>query len=631
MSCLAAMGLAAALAPPVCPAGAAAADIHEEPRAGHHRLSHDGAKTIVLRDHRKGRHFDILDTESGYSAGLLRHRFLRMSWGEDSDTAYARDGEGKLYRLTFGADGEGVEEISLTGPGAVPADEKPKLVKSPDPWSPFFLVRGSTGQRPLYRCDRNSESRIGCRILFANGRNTVRWLMTGEGRIVARVVVSSSGQRLFQKRAPSGGWELLFYHQNHYNSFRPIGLVQQDGTLWALSNRERERVALVRLDLATGKEKVFFEHGRMDLESAVVFFDRAGEGTPLLATLDPDYQKIVYFDDAAKAAYQALLDKVGRPARIAFKSIDRAKKTMTVQARNPRIHRGWYLLDLDRATARELAASDLESYSRPAAPSRPVSFRASDGLMLHGYLTLPERREDAGPPPMILMLHGGPWSRYRWPADAIVRFLGSEGYSVLRLNYRGSAGYDRTFLEAGSGTLFGRMQQDVLDAAGWAAAEGHAARGRIALFGGSFGGLLTLAMLSRHRHAFRAGIAINAVTDTVDFFRADWKRKQVRALWREFLGTHDLPVAKLSRISAVNNLDRIAAPVLLIAGAHDRRVPASHSRDLFLLMEEAGKQVELVEYQGAAHAIWNVLPDSREHIVDAIDEFLDEHLPAGER
>ena len=466
MSCLAAIGLAAAIAMPGCGGAAAGADIHAEPRAGYHTLSHDGSKTIVLRDHRKGRHFDVLETGSGYSYGLLSRRFLRASWGEDSDTVYARDRDGTLYRLTFGPDGEGVEEIVLTGPGAVPADEKPRAVSYPTPRAPFFLVRGSGSKKPLYRCDpapgtEDGKVRVGCRVLDGNGRNAIRWLTAADGRIAARIVVSSSGQRIFQTRSSSGGWEFLFFHQDFYNSFTPLGPVQEDNTLWALSNRDRDRIALVRLDLGTGKEEVFFEHERFDVETATVFVDRAGKATPLLATLNPDYQQVVHFDDRIEAAYEALYEKLGRPSRIDFRSMDSAGKTATVAALNPRLHRGWYLLDLDRGTSRELAASDLESYARPAAPSRPVSLPASDGLELHGYLTLPERREGAGPPPMILMLHGGPWSRYRWPADALVRFLGSEGYAVLRLNFRGSAGYDKAFLAAGNGTLFGRMQLDV--------------------------------------------------------------------------------------------------------------------------------------------------------------------------
>ena len=389
-------------------------------------------------------------------------------------------------------------------------------------------------------------------------RNTARWLLTAEGEIAARAIVAASGERVFQTLTPSGDWDPLFSFTNYYSAFVPIGGVQPDNTVWALSNRNRDRIALVRLDIRTGKEEIFFEHHRFDLGKAVISFDRAGRGTPLLATWNPDYQAVAHFDDRLKAAYEALYDRLGRPTRIDFRSSDLAGRFAVVEAANPGIHRRWYLLYLEGNTARELSESDLASYARPPSPTRPVSFPASDGLELHGYLTLPARRDR--PPPMILMLHGGPWSRYFWPAPSLVRFLGSEGYAVLRLNFRGSAGYDRTFLEAGSGALFGRMQRDVLDAAAWAVASGYAKRGEIALYGGSFGGLLTLVMLGRHPAAFRAGIALNAITDAVDFWKTDWKRRGFRPAWREFLGTRDPPVAALSRLSPVNNLHRIAAP-----------------------------------------------------------------------
>ena len=197
---------------------------------------------------------------------------------------------------------------------------------------------------------------------------------------------------------------------------------------------------------------------------------------------------------------------------------------------------------------------------------------------------------------------------------------------MLQLNYRGSIGYGRDFLDAWTGALSGRLQQDVLDAARWAIAEGHAAEGRIALHGGSFGGLLTLATLARHPEAFRAGIAINAVADAVAFWRREWRRDDVRALWRTFLASRDLPVAALARVSPVNNVRNIDAPVLLLVRARDRRVPPEHSFELFDLLRAAGKPAELVEYRSAGHNIWSGDAESRDHIAGSIAGFLDRHL-----
>lgn len=297
-------------------------------------------------------------------------------------------------------------------------------------------------------------------------------------------------------------------------------------------------------------------------------------------------------------------------------------ESAVVLVENPRLYRSWYLLDLEKKTSRELSTSSLASYS--PSPSRPVTFPARDGLELYGYLTLPRDLDAARPPRMILMLHGGPWSRYFWPGGALVQFLASEGYAVLRLNYRGSAGYHRRFLAAGKGTLFGSMQHDVLDAAEWAVANGHATRDGVALLGGSFGGFLTLVMLAHHPDRFQAGIAINAVTDAVEFWRTDWRRPNNRVAWQQFFDTEFLPEVALAEISPVNNFDRIVAPVQLIAGSRDRRVPPSHSQEMFHLLKESGKTVQLVEFESARHKIWSAGRES--HIVASLAAFLEEHL-----
>ncbi len=623
----ASIGLVATMALSGCGGVATGVRIHSEPAAKHHVLSYDGSKMIVQRDHRRGRYFDVIETASNQSFGLSSRSFKRAVWGENSDVAYAIDKDKKIYRLSFVADAAHVDRIALRGPEAIPADEAPKVVLFPSPMNPYLVAASSRGRKPLYRCELRPGSGEGnietrCAVVVEDGRGVIHWLMTPEGRAAARVRISRSGQRVFQTLTSSGKWDSPFYYTKYYTELTPIGFVQQDGTVWALSNRQRETIALVRLNIETGEEEVFFQHDRFDLEKAAIAFDKFGKGTPLLVTCNPDHQVVVHFHDRLAAAYEAVYENLGKPSRINFKSIDGMEKYAIVEVRNPQLYRSWYLLDLQNNTSRELSGGALASHGRPPPPSRPVTFPARDGLKLYGYLTLPQGVAAGRPPPMILMLHGGPWSRYLWPARSLVRFFAGKGYAALRLNYRGSRGYDRRFLEAGKGALFGRLQHDVLDAAEWAVANGYAAREGIALFGGSFGGFLTLVMLARHPDVFKAGIALNAITDAVQFWKTDWLRAHTRALWREFFRSSDLPEAALSEISPVNNLDRFSAPVLLIAGTQDRRVPVSHSQELFHLLKQGGKAVKLIEYQHAAHNIWRTNTDSREHIVASIEAFL---------
>ena len=627
------IGLAASLALAGPNAAAADSRLHGEPPATSYALSHDGSMMIVLRKRERRRYYDVIDTRSGESRGLLERSFVAMTWGEDGGTAYASVRGGEMYRLSFATGGTTVAPIVLTGEQGIPQAENPRVVQFPTPLTRTLLAWD--GGR-LYRCALDpaadgSEIAARCEVVDADARRVRHWSIAADGQIAARTVVASSGEIEFQSRTVDRSWRPVFRYTPHYTRLAILGGVQKDNTVWALSGRGRRHVALVRLDVATGREEVVYERRHVDVDTASVMFNEPGVGTPLFASLFPGYQEVVHFEPRLEAGYAALRERLGEPLRIDFRSADHALRFVVVEARNPEIHRRWYLLDLEAESSRELSAATLAGYDRPATPSRPVSFLASDGLMLHGYLTAPRRPADAGPPPAVLMLHGGPWAPDLWPAPSTVRFLASRGFAVLQLNYRGSMGYGRDFMEAGTGALSGRLQQDVLDAARWAIVEGHAAQGRVALHGGSFGGLLALSTAARHPGAFRAAVAINSVTDAVAFWRRAWRRDSARALWQKFLASRDLPVEALARISPVNNVRNIDAPVLLLAGARDRRVPPEHSFELFDLLRAAGKPAELVEYRGLGHNIWSGDEESREHIAGSIARFLDRHLAMQQR
>ncbi len=611
----------------------AGALVHGEPPARDFTLSYDGSKMIVLHERDRRKVLDIVDTLSGASLGLSGHSLASLRWGEDSDTAYALSRKGGVQRLSFAGDGVEVTPITLTGEHGIPKSKKLRVLLFPTPvTSELFAQAGGR----VYRCALtpaadNKEIAARCQIAHEDIGEVRHWLVGADGRFAARIVRASTGENEFQSLTQDGTWRPVFRYLPHYTQVKTLGGVQKDNTVWALSNRGRTQVALVRLDIATGREEVVHERRGIDVDEVGILYDGTGQGAPLVATHFPGYQEVVHFEPRLEAAYAVLRESLGEPVRIDFKSADRTLNFAVVEARSPAIFRRWYLLDLEARTFRELSAGTLAAYGRRAEPSRPVSFPASDGLMLHGYLTLPQLPVDAGPPPLALMLHGGPWDRDRWPGSWLDRFLGSQGYAVLRLNYRGSTGYGRDFLEAGRGVLFGRLQQDVLDAALWAVEEGHAAEGRVALLGASFGGFLVLTTLARQPGTFRAGVAVNAIADAVSFWKRDWRRDSHRILWQEFLASRDLPEAALARISPVNNVRNLDAPVLLLVGTRDRRVPAEHSFELFDLLRAAGKPAELVEYRGRGHDLFGKSRDIREHAAGTLADFLARHLPVGLR
>ena len=592
---------ASAFAAPIIASTAFSAGIPAEvlfpaaPRAQGYLLSPDGSSIIVLRGAAGETIVDVMDTGSGRLRGLDKHAFALAGWGETADVMYAFDKERRIFRVTLLESGERIEPLEVPVPG------KWSAARLPTSTDPFLIVREGNN---LHRCDlrRNCESR---------GRRGVRkWLLTRDGQVAARFRFSPAGYAFFESAGPAGSWRRVFsFGIGNGTTLATFGPVERDGSVWALSNRHRDRAALVKLDARTGEETVVHAHDRVDIRWVTILFERDGS-RPLLAAADPDYQTLQYLDAETKGAFDAFVEKIGKPSR--FRVTSATRRYAVVEVVNEKLVHAFYLLDLHAGDSRELWTSPTAEYR--VASTRPAIIRARDGRT--GYLTLPPGRR--GPVPMVLMLHGGPRNRDVWSFHLGTQFLASRGYAVFRLNYRGSSGYNRDYWRAGSGEVFGAAVNDVLDAAEWAVSAGHTARDRIALFGGSFGGLL--AVMAREPGAFRAGIAINAVADAVEFWKKEWRNRGVA--WRHLFESSDFPEELLARESPLNNYRK--APLLLIAGSMDKRVPPTHSRKMFDLLKEVGREVQFVEYENAGHAMKK--REARIRMYEETHAFLRKHL-----
>ena len=602
---------AAAFAAPIVASAAFSAGIPAEvlfpaaPRVQGYYLSSDGSSIIVVRGTVGKTVVDVMDTGSGRLRGLDRHSFAFAGWGEAANVMYAFDKERKIFRVTLLESGERIE------PFEVPV--KWSVARLPTLTDPFLIVREGNN---LHRCDL----RRNCEILSRGRRGVRKWLLTRDGQVAARFRSSPAGYVVFESAGPAGSWRRVFSIDSG-TTLATFGPVERDGSVWAISNRHRDRVALVKLDARTGEETVVHAHDRFDIRWVAMLFERDGS-RPLLAAADPDYQTFQYLDARTKGTFDAFVEKIGAPSRLRVKSATR--RYAIVEVVNEKLVRAFYLLDLDAGDSRELWTSPIAEYRDEFASTRPVTIRARDGRTIYGYLTLPPGRR--GPVPMVLILHGGPREREVWSFHSGIQFLATRGYAVFRLNYRGSSGYNRDYWRAGNGEVFGAVVDDVLDAADWAISAGHTARDRIALFGGSFGGFLTLAVMAREPGAFGAGIAINAITDAVEFWRKEWRNGRTRITSRHLFESSDFPEELLARESPLNNYRNIMAPLLLIAGGKDKKVPPTHSRKMFDLLKEDGRDIQFVEYENAGHALKE--REVRIRMYEATHAFLRKRLEA---
>ena len=237
-----------------------------------------------------------------------------------------------------------------------------------------------------------------------------------------------------------GGWREAI-RGAYGDHVRILGYPRNPRYAWALSNRGRNRVALVRIDLRNGHEELLYEHPIADLYGGRVL----ESGAVSYVWAWPGFQDWRFYDAFLQADLTPSLARERSALRIL--SEDRQRRWLTFAVEFDRGDEAVYLLDRSTGEKKVLAQSPLGAHRAELAPMEPVTFPARDGLTLHGLLTVP--LGTTGPRPMVLLVHGGPWAQDHWGYDPTVQFLANRGYALLQVNYRGSTGYGRDLLLAG--------------------------------------------------------------------------------------------------------------------------------------------------------------------------------------
>lgn len=417
-----------------------------------------------------------------------------------------------------------------------------------------------------------------------------------------------------------GNWSLINDESRTGVEVLPVGVARDGSSGFLRSERLVGPDVIERVAFATGVREVVMSDPVLDPLHVLWSADGAqpigaayGLGVPRARfwdATDPDARLLLELEQAFPDDAVALISgtRDGRHAIVnVWSDVDP----------------GTYYL-LDRATKVTSLVARAAPWISPdqLATSRPISFRTRDGLDMTGYLTLP--LGIAGRPPLVVMPHGGPFGvRDAWAYDEEVQILAAHGYAVLRVNFRGSDGFGRSFEESGYRQWGLRMQDDVTDATHWAIGNGHAAPGRICIWGTSYGGYAALMGAAREPELYRCVVATAAVTD----LNISWRWGSIqRSRWgRNFL---EQSIGKdrtaLHEISPVRHAGSISADVLLVHGKRDRRVSFEHAKAMMAAFDLAGKNVENDFFGDETHGIHG--EENRHAYYEQVLAFLDARL-----
>jgi dipeptidyl aminopeptidase/acylaminoacyl peptidase len=474
-----------------------------------------------------------------------------------------------------------------------------------------YKVTISSGDRQLLR---RNEQKVGA------------WIFDEDGNL-----------RLAYRQKDDGGNEILrvdgdqltrIFDVSYLESADPIQF-HKDGKRVYLDTDKGDGVDLSRLvllDVATGKTELVESDpdNQVDFGSAV--FD--AETHELMATAYVGDRLRIY--PKTKRAQQDLerIRKSLPDGNIGLGSATRDMRYQIVSIQSDLEPGATYIYD------RKSGKFDLQYRVRPKlqsdtlAPMKAISFKTRDGLTIHAFLTTP-RGVPAKSLPTVIHPHGGPWARDNWGYSSYPQFLANRGYAVLQLNFRGSTGYGKKFLNAGNhewGT--GAMQNDITDAVQYLIAQGIADPKRVAIFGGSYGGYATLAGVTFTPELYACAVPYVAPSNLItliESFPAYW-RPFLKGSWYMRVGDPENPAdrADLEKRSPLNFVDRIRVPLLVVHGANDPRVKRSESDRIVMALRDKGAPVEYLVAPDEGHGFR--APNNNMALAAAMEKFFARHL-----
>ncbi len=489
-------------------------------------------------------------------------------------------------------------------------------------WHPTTMLIGLNQDNPqlhdLYRLDLTS----GTLIKEATNPGFVSWLVDTDLWMRGGMTMQPDGGVTFLRRTGSGDDDyqpFLEVPADDATTTDVIGFDRDNKELYVLTSMDANATRLVRVDLRDGSRTVVagdpvydvaevWRDPKTRLPQAVVYDEERARVVPLDASLDADLARLDALGDG----------ELG---------VDRQERSDTRWLVSLSVSDGptrFYVYDRASGATTYLFAHREELEEHELAPMEPFSFRARDGLTVHGYLSFP-RGVDRSALPAVLDVHGGPWVRDRWGYSPDAQWLANRGYVSVQVNYRGSTGYGKAFLGAGDKQWGRAMQDDLVDAVDHVVAQGWVDRDRVAVMGGSYGGYAALAGAAFTPDVFRCAIDLVGPSNLLTLLSSIpdyWA--PMRAMLYQRIGHPDDEREMLWDRSPLAHVDAIRIPVLIAQGANDPRVKQAEAEQIVAALVEKGLPHDYLLFPDEGHGL--AKPENRETFYAAAESFLAQHL-----
>ena len=464
------------------------------------------------------------------------------------------------------------------------------------------------------------------RLVQQQRRGVTAWYADGAGNVRMGVNQDADSGRLtvYYRAGGDGNFRSIIRERTERYRDPPIPLVFLSGDRALAISRHEGFRALYELDLNTMEfTRKVFGVANYDIDEGGALTNREETEVEGIAVTE-DRGRVHWLNPRLREIQGALDETFGR-GMASIVSTDRPRTNIVVAVGGPDQAGAFYLYNVESGSMRNLGWVNSTLRDMRLNPVRTVRYRASDGREIAAVLTLPRLRE-ARNLPLIVLPHGGPWARDAEAWDIWAQPLAEMGYAVIQPNFRGSSGYGFEWEAASDGNWGMRMQDDLNDAVGYLAQQGIADPSRVCMFGWSYGGYASSRAAQRDPDRYRCTISGAGVHDIPEMVAFD----------RNYLGRHGSQyigsaASRLADVSPARHTSGRWAPIMIVHGARDERVPVAQSRSLVSRLRSSGKvegrDFVYVEQPRNTHNL--PLEADRLQLLVELQRFLGQHNPSG--
>ena len=454
----------------------------------------------------------------------------------------------------------------------------------------------------LYRVDLASGTRA---LVEKNSAEFAEYRVDPDFKVRMAVKSRADGGSDLLEPDGKGGWKLVGeipFADSLTTS--PGGYTTDGRTQYFFDSRGRNTTALYAIDTASGAKTLVAEDARADIGGAIDD-PKTGKAQAVSVNYLKNEWKVV---DPAIAADIEKLKAIGPgDFGINTRTLDDITWLVAYNAAETPVT---YYRYVRGGTPEKLFSARPALEGKPLVPMWPQQIPSRDGLTLVSYLSLPRTADDDNdgrperPVPLVLLVHGGPWARDEYGYSAIDQWLANRGYAVLAVNYRGSTGFGKDFVNQSDQQWAAKMHDDLVDAVDWAVESGVTTRDQVAIMGGSYGGYATLVGLTFTPDVFKCGVDIvgpsnlNTLLGTIPPYWA--------AFFEQFAKRVGDPRTEagrqlLAERSPLTHVAKINRPLLIGQGANDPRVKQAESDQIVAAMREKKIPVTYVLFPDEGH------------------------------